>query len=85
MIEQQTNALVVLRERVSLVKAKIENNEVVNAEVERIKSLLTDEALCFDIYDDRTVRLLVEYIRVMGDGRIVIMLKGGVTVEEKVI
>ena len=42
-------------------------------------------ALCFDIYDDRTVRLLVEYIRVMGDGRIVIMLKGGVTVEEKVI
>ena len=82
MIEQQTNTLAVLREQASLVKAKIENNEVVNAEVERIKSLLTDEALCFDIYDDRTVRLLVEYIRVMGDGRIVIMLKGGVTIEE---
>lgn len=62
MIEQQTNTLVVLREQASLVKAKIENNEVVNAEVERIKSLLTGEALCFDIYDDRTVRLLVEYI-----------------------
>ena len=47
MIEQQTNTLAVLREQASLVKAKIENNEVVNAEVERIKSLLTDEALCF--------------------------------------
>lgn len=38
----------------------------------------------FDVYDDRSVRLLIEYIRVMEDGKIVIMLKGGITIEERV-
>lgn len=67
-----------------MVRAKIENNETVHAEIERIKKLLTDESLCFDIYDDKTVRLLVEYIRVQGDESIVIMLKGGIMIEEKI-
>ena len=61
MIERQTNALAALREQIKLVRAKIETNEPVHAEIERIKNLLTDESLCFDIYDDKTVRLLVEY------------------------
>lgn len=61
MIERQTNALAALREQIKLVRAKIETNETVHAEIERIKNLLTDESLCFDIYDDKTVRLLVEY------------------------
>lgn len=46
---------------------------------------MTDEPLCFDIYDDKTVRMLVEYIRVQEDESIVIMLKGGITIEEKVL
>ena len=50
--------------------------------MERIKKLLTDDSLNFDVYDDRTVRLLIEYIRVMEDGKIVIMLKGRITIEE---
>ena len=49
-----------------------------------IKKLLTDDSLNFDVYDDRSVRLLIEYIRVMEDGKIVIMLKGGITIEERV-
>jgi resolvase, n-terminal:recombinase, putative len=85
MIEQQTNALAALREQVKLVRAKIESNETVHTEIERIKKLLTDEPLCFDIYDDKTVRMLVEYIRVQEDESIVIMLKGGITIEEKVL
>ena len=85
MIEHQTNTLAALREQLKLVRTKMESNEKVHAEIERIKNLLTDESLCFDIYDDRTVRRLVEYIRVQGDGSIVIMLKGGITIEEKVI
>lgn len=84
MIEQQTNALAALREQLKLVRTKMESNEKVHTEIERIKNLLTDETLCFDIYDDRTVRLLVEYIRVQGDGSIVIMLKGGITIVERV-
>ena len=52
--------------------------------MERIKKLLNDDAWNFDVYDDRTVRLLIEYIRVMEEGKIVIMLKGGITIEERV-
>ena len=83
-IERQTNELAVLREQLKLVQAKIESNQSVNTELERIKKLLTDDSLNFDVYDDRSVRLLIEYIRVMEDGKIVIMLKGGITIEERV-
>ena len=83
-IERQTNELAALREQLKLVQAKIESNQSVNTEVERIKKLLTDDSLNFDVYDDRTVRLLIEYIRVMEEGKIVIMLKGGITIEERV-
>ena len=38
----------------------------------------------FRMYDDRTMRLLIEYIRVMEEGKIGIMLKGGITIEERV-
>lgn len=41
-------------------------------------------SLNFDVYDDRTVWLLIEYIRVMEEGKIAIMLKGGITIEERV-
>ena len=81
-IERQTNELAVLREQLKLVQAKIESNQSVNTELERIKKLLTDDSL--NVYDDRSVRLLIEYIRVMEDGKIVIMLKGGITIEERV-
>ena len=83
-IERQTNELAALREQLKLVQAKIESNQSVNTEVERIKKLLADDSLNFDVYDDRTVRLLIEYIRVMEEGKIVIMLKGGITIEERV-
>lgn len=83
-IEWQTNELAALREQLKLAQAKIESNQSVNTEVERIKKLLTDDSLNFDLYDDRTVRLLIEYIRVMEEGKIMIMLKGGITIEERV-
>ena len=82
--DRQTNERAVLREQLKLVQAKIESSQSVNKEVERIKKLLTDDSLNFDVYDDRSVRLLIEYIRVMEDGKIVIMLKGGITIEERV-
>ena len=47
--------------------------------------MLQDESLRFNEYDDRTVRVLVDYIRVMKEVIIVIMLKGGITIEEKVV
>ena len=85
LIERQSEELAALREQLKMVKAKIASNSKVNAEVERIKNVLQDESLRFNEYDDRTVRVLVDYIRVMKEGIIVIMLKGGITIEEKVV
>ena len=85
LIERQSEELAALREQLKMVKAKIASNSKVNAEVEWIKNVLQDESLRFNEYDDRTVRVLVDYIRVMKEGIIVIMLKGGITIEEKVV
>lgn len=73
-----------LREQLELAKAKIESNERLNCEVERLKKILQEQSVGFYDYDDITVRLLVEYIRVMSNNTIHIMLKGGMQIEEEI-
>jgi len=46
--------------------------------------VLSDETMRFNEYDEVTVRRLVEYIRVMADGKIIVVLKGGMSIEENV-
>lgn len=46
--------------------------------------MLAEQEIGFHQFDDVTVRLLVEYIRVMSDGKIIIVLKGGIQVEEEI-
>ena len=82
-IKKQTNELAALREQTKLIHAKVEGNERVNAEVERIKKILADEK-SFNDYDDQTVRVLIENIRVTGNGKILILLKGGIVIEENI-
>ena len=82
MISQLCQQMTALRQELELTKAKLETNEKVSAEIERIKETLSDEAVKFNEYDEVTVRRLVEYIRVMADGKIVVILKGGMSVEE---
>ena len=65
-----------------MTKAKLATNEKVSAEITRIKETLTDEEEKFSEYDEVAVRRLVEYIRVMSGGKIIVVLKGGMTVEE---
>ena len=35
----------------------------------------------FNEFDDATVRRLVEYIRVMADNKLIVVLKGGIPIE----
>ena len=57
-------------------------NENHKYELERVKDILMRQEIGFHEYDDTTVRLLVEYIKVMPEGKIVIVLKGGGELEE---
>jgi hypothetical protein len=73
-----------LREQLALANAQIKKSESTAAEVNRITELLDSEELCFSEYDDLTGRRLVDTIRVMHDGTLIIVLKGGITITEKI-
>ena len=49
-----------------------------------IKEYLSSSDICFTEYSDVTVRRLVEYIRVMKDNSIIIVLKGGIQIREPI-
>lgn len=72
-----------LRKQIELTRAKISSDERVNMEVERIRRILADKNRQFNQYNDTYVRYLVEYIRVMSNGTIIIVLKGGMQLEER--
>lgn len=84
MISELCRQMTALRQELELTKAKLESNEQVSAEIERIKNVLSDETMRFNEYDEVTVRRLVEYIRVMADGKIIVVLKGGMSIEENI-
>ncbi len=84
MISELCRQMTVLRQELEWTKAKLATNEKVSAEIERIRETLSDETVKFSEYDEITVRRLVEYIRVMSDGRIIVVLKGGMSIEEPI-
>ena len=49
-----------------------------------IKMFLADTEINFSEYNEIVVRKLIECIRVMPDGNLVIVLKGGMTIEEQI-
>ena len=77
MVTKISKQLVALREQLKLTQDKLLSNENHKYELERVKDILMRQEIGFHEYDDTTVRLLVEYIRVMPEGKIVIVLKGG--------
>ena len=56
----------------------------INEEIENIKQCLSADSLDFSEYNDVTIRRLVEYIRVMKDNSIIIVLKGGMQIQENI-
>ena len=84
MISELCRQMTALRQELELTKAKLATNEKISVEIERIKETLSDEAVKFSEYDEITVRRLVEYIRVMADGKIIVVLKGGMSIEESI-
>lgn len=77
-----SSQMVVLREQLEIIKGRIDSNKKVNEEIENIKQCLSADSLDFSEYNDVTIRRLVEYIRVMKDNSIIIVLKGGMQIQE---
>ena len=82
-IKSLSEQIVVLREQLEAVQGRLKSNERVSEEIENIKNFLSSDNADFTEYNDTMVRRLVEYIRVMKDKTIIIVLKGGLQIEEK--
>ena len=82
MVGEIGKRLVILREQLAFTKDKLLSNENHKIELERVRDVVLRQEVAFHEYDDTTVRLLVEYIKVMPEGKIVIVFKGGGEVEE---
>ena len=79
-----SSQMVVLREQLEIIKGRIDSNKKVNEEIENIKQCLSADSLDFSEYNDVTIRRRVEYIRVMKDNSIIIVLKGGMKIQENI-
>ena len=79
-----SSQMVVLREQLEIIKGRIDSNKKVNEEIENIKQCMSADSLDFSEYNDVTIRRLVEYIRVMKDNSIIIVLKGGMQIQENI-
>ena len=83
-IRKISDQLCVLRNQLEIAKTQVCSCEQGNQEIEDIKKLFADTEMNFTEYSEIVVRKLVECIRVIGNGKIVIVLKGGMSIDEQV-
>lgn len=83
-IRKLSERKIVLNKQLELSREKAAANPIINEEIERLKQIFENETIRFDQYDDIMVRRLVEMIRVQSDKTIIICLKGGFNIQEKV-
>lgn len=74
--------IIALRGELERVKAVIASSEKVNVEIERLNRLFENMGDTFNLTDEMILRRMVEYKRVMSEGKIIVVFKGGMIVEE---
>ena len=79
-----SNKIKALREQLAIANAKIENHGNTETEVDRIMNSIKNEDFNFTEIDDNVVRRIIECIRVMGDKTIVIIIKGGYEIKQRI-
>ena len=76
-----------LKSQADIIREKMKNDHTVSLEIARIKEIIEDESRTgelFNAFDDAAVKRLVEYVLVLSDKRIKVVLKGGLTIEERI-
>lgn len=83
-IKKLSDKIVALRNQLDLVRIQMNSKESVRLEIEELKRTVLNEEVKFDTFDETKIRRLVEYIKVMGNNTLIITLKGGLQIEEKI-
>jgi len=73
-----------LRQQLETLQTDVDMSGSTDIEVKRIAEILEKEDFSFTEFEDIVIRRIVECIRVMGDKSIVIILKGGFEIVEKI-
>lgn len=73
----------ILREELDIARKRLDSNTDLTAEIKRLTEIFERDDLTFKEFDDRVIRRITECIRVMGDKSIIITLKGGFELKEK--
>ena len=74
----------ILREELDIARKRLDSNTDLTAEIKRLTEIFERDDLTFKEFDDRVIRRITECIRVMGDKSIIITLKGGFELREKI-
>ena len=74
----------VLREELDTARKQLDTNVDLSAEIKRLMEIFERDDLNFKEFDDCVIRRITECIRVMGDKSIIITLKGGFELREKI-
>lgn len=83
-IRKISDQLCAMRSQLEVARSQTQASKKVNQEIDSIKAFLADTEINFLEYNEIVVRKLIECIRVMPDGNFVIVLKGGMTIEEQI-
>ena len=81
-IEDNFKRIKALRRQIETEKCRMDTDAGTQAELKQIIEMIRTDFISFERFDDVIVRRLVECIRVMKDKRIILVLKGGLQVEE---
>ncbi|MBQ8782671.1 MAG: hypothetical protein IJZ57_02735 [Clostridia bacterium] len=82
-IEKIYSRIKALREKLDSLQTTVIEAPECNKEIKRIAEFLENEAFEMEEYDDTIIRRIVDCIKVMSDKTIVIILKGGFEITEK--
>ncbi len=81
-IQKYYASIAKLRNRMAEIKKQLESSESFQTEMAQIDHWLEGEDVSFAEYDDKLVRYLAESIRVTEDKKLIICIKGGLTITE---
>ena len=82
-IKKYYSSIAELRARITEIKKQLEESDEFQTEMQQIDSWLENEEILFAEYDDDIVRHLIDSIRVTDDLKLIINVKGGVSVTEE--
>lgn len=82
-IKKINERITVLRERLEQTKDIIAANESQRVKLDEMKTEISELCDNPDLTTNSELRRMIEYIRIMGEGKIIIVLKNGIQVEEK--